>query len=146
MLSSLCFNFVINLHPQGPHWTKSALISVWGPWGPHFVCSALLSSIFFNFIFYYFIFGLCPVTCGILVPHPKIKPVHPSLEAWNLNHWTTRDVPSPLFNYSIQCPFQIFLLKPFPSPSPDLHFFFLSPASGSQAPSSPWGSSISGVR
>ena len=50
----------------------------------------------------------------------------PSLEAWDLNHWTTRDVPSALFNHSIQYPFQIFLLKPFPSPTPDLHFFFLS--------------------
>ena len=37
------FDFVINLHPPGPHWTKSAPISVWGPWGPHFVCSPLFS-------------------------------------------------------------------------------------------------------
>ena len=29
---------------------------------------------------------------GILVPQPGIEPASPALEAWNLNHWTTREV------------------------------------------------------
>ena len=31
--------------------------------------------------------------CGDLVPRPGIKPTPPALEAWSLNHWTTREVP-----------------------------------------------------
>ena len=31
--------------------------------------------------------------CGILVLQPGIKPMPPVLEAWSLNHWTTREVP-----------------------------------------------------
>ena len=30
---------------------------------------------------------------GILVPQPGIKPMSPSVEAWILNHCTTREVP-----------------------------------------------------
>ena len=30
--------------------------------------------------------------CGILVPQPGIEPMSPEVEAWSLNHWTTRDV------------------------------------------------------
>lgn len=52
---------------------------------------------------------------------------------------------SPLFNFSTQCPFQIFLLQPFQSPFLDLHCFYPSLASRLQAPSSPPGSSISGI-
>ena len=33
------------------------------------------------------------VVCGILVPQPGIEPVPPAMEAWRLNHWTTREVP-----------------------------------------------------
>ena len=33
------------------------------------------------------------VECGILVPWPGIEPTPPALEAWNLNHWTNRDIP-----------------------------------------------------
>ena len=29
----------------------------------------------------------------ILVPQPGIEPMPPALEAWSLNHWTTREVP-----------------------------------------------------
>ena len=32
--------------------------------------------------------------CGILVPQPGIEPTSPAVEAWSLNHWTTREVPS----------------------------------------------------
>ena len=31
---------------------------------------------------------------GILVPWPGIEPVPPAVEAWSLNHWTTREVPA----------------------------------------------------
>ena len=31
--------------------------------------------------------------CDILVPQPGIEPVPPALEAWSLNHWTTKEVP-----------------------------------------------------
>ena len=34
------------------------------------------------------------MACGILVPQPEIKPMPPPpVEAWSLNHWTTREVP-----------------------------------------------------
>ena len=35
--------------------------------------------------------------CGILVPQVEIEPMHPAVEAWSLNHWTTRKVPYYLF-------------------------------------------------
>ena len=38
-------------------------------------------------------FFFCCVACGILVPRPGIELVPPALEAWVLNHWTTREVP-----------------------------------------------------
>ena len=31
--------------------------------------------------------------CGTLVPRPGIESVPPAVEAWSLNHWTTREVP-----------------------------------------------------
>ena len=37
-------------------------------------------------------FWLCPRACGILVPGPGIEPLPPAVEAWSLNHWTTREV------------------------------------------------------
>ena len=33
------------------------------------------------------------MACGILIPQPGIEPTPPALEAWNLNHWTAREVP-----------------------------------------------------
>ena len=38
-------------------------------------------------------FFLCHPACGILVPQPEIEPVPLAVEAWSLNHWTTREVP-----------------------------------------------------
>ena len=35
--------------------------------------------------------------CGILVPGPEIEPMPPIVEAWSLNHWTTREVPGHCF-------------------------------------------------
>ena len=48
------------------------------------------------FIIYLFIYfwPRC-LACGILVPQPGIQPVPPAVEAWSLNHWTAREVPSP---------------------------------------------------
>ena len=43
----------------------------------------------------FFFFGLATQVCGILVPRPEIKPTSPALAGWSLNHWTTREVPSP---------------------------------------------------
>ena len=34
------------------------------------------------------------MACGILVTWPGIKPVPLASEAWNLNHWSAREVPS----------------------------------------------------
>ena len=36
--------------------------------------------------------------CGILVPWPGIDPMPPAVEAWNLNHWTAREVPIYILN------------------------------------------------
>ena len=38
-------------------------------------------------------FWPCCMACRILFPQPGIKPEHPALEVWSLNHWTTREVP-----------------------------------------------------
>ena len=40
------------------------------------------------------IFWPCHTSCGILVPWSGIKPLSPAVEAWSLNHWTTREVPA----------------------------------------------------
>ena len=47
---------------------------------------------FFKKKLFYFIFWPHHVPCGILVPLPGIKPSTPAVEAWNLNHWTSREV------------------------------------------------------
>ena len=52
-------------------------------------CLLVKCRILFILFFYVFKFFLA---CGILVPWPGIKPTPPVLEAWNLNHWTTRKV------------------------------------------------------
>lgn len=31
---------------------------------------------------------------GILVPQPGMEPLPPAVEAWSVNHWTTRVVPA----------------------------------------------------
>ena len=37
---------------------------------------------------------LVAAACGILVPQPGITPAPAAMEAWSLNHWTTREVPN----------------------------------------------------
>ena len=44
--------------------------------------------------FYLFIFWLCPVACGILVPGPGMESTLPAVEVRRLNHWTAREVPA----------------------------------------------------
>ena len=44
-----------------------------------------------NHFFRIFLFG--HMTSGILAPQPGIEPMSPALEEWNLNHWTTRELP-----------------------------------------------------
>ena len=54
-----------------------------------------------NFIFFFFflnlflyIFWLCHMAYGILVPQLGIEPKPLAVRAWSLNHWTTREFPS----------------------------------------------------
>ena len=37
------------------------------------------------------------MVCGILIPQPVIEPMPSAVEAWMLNHWTTRVVPKTFF-------------------------------------------------
>ena len=37
---------------------------------------------------------LCHAAYEILVPQPGIEPAPPEVEAWSLNHWTAREVPT----------------------------------------------------
>ena len=41
----------------------------------------------------FFFFSLSRVAYGILVPRQGIELMLPAVEAWSLNHWTTREVP-----------------------------------------------------
>ena len=46
------------------------------------------------FIFFsFFVFWLCCVARGVLIPRPAIEPALPALGAQSPNHWTTREVP-----------------------------------------------------
>ena len=44
-----------------------------------------------------FVFWLWLTACGILVPPPGIEPMTPAVEAWSLNHCTTKEVSVILF-------------------------------------------------
>ena len=46
-----------------------------------------------NLYYFFFFFGLNHVACGTLVFWPRIKPMFPAGEVWNLNLWTAREVP-----------------------------------------------------
>ena len=39
--------------------------------------------------------------CGILAPWPGIKPTLSAFEAWRLNHWGAREVPSVTFDSTL---------------------------------------------
>ena len=51
----------------------------------------LSSTLFFIFWWHY-------TACGILLPQPGIEPTSRALEAWGLNHWTTKKVSTIVFN------------------------------------------------
>ena len=77
-------------------------------------CWKLCKHNIFSF-FPFFFFWLCCTACGNLVPQPGIETMPPALEAWGLNHWTTREFPTTYFLKSFQitnsCSFpDIFLL------------------------------------
>ena len=49
---------------------------------------------FLGFVFkFLLLFGHTTWHVGLFVPQPGIKPSPPAVEAWNFNHWTTREVP-----------------------------------------------------
>ena len=50
-----------------------------------------------------------PAAWGISVPWPGIEPMTPALEAWSLNHWTPREVPT-VFCDEVQFIFLAFVL------------------------------------
>ena len=45
---------------------------------------------------FYFIF-IEYAACGISVPQPGVEPMSPPLGAQSPNHWTTGEVPTPVF-------------------------------------------------
>ena len=57
------------------------------------------------------------MTCGILVPWPRIEPVPPTLEAPSLYHWTPREVPMAVFFFflSLMTLFLFFFFNPWQS-------------------------------
>ena len=48
-------------------------------------------------LFLKLIFKLLAMPCGMFIPQPGIEPIPPAVEAWNVNHWTTRKVPHLIF-------------------------------------------------
>ena len=42
--------------------------------------------------------GVGHAAYGILVPRPGIEPTPPAVEAWNLNHWTAKEVQAYVFS------------------------------------------------
>ena len=40
------------------------------------------------------------MACRILIPQPGVDLVPPAVEAWSLNHWTSREVPK-ILQYSM---------------------------------------------
>ena len=52
----------------------------------------VFSGYIFNGLFFVLFFFAVPLACGILAPQLGIEPVPLALEAWSLNHWTTREV------------------------------------------------------
>ena len=54
------------------------------------ICHIRMSLVRF---FIFLISWLHCVACGILVPPPGTEPAPPAVEAWNPNHWTTKEVP-----------------------------------------------------
>ena len=53
-----------------------------------------------HFYFLTFFFWLHHTVFGILVPQPGIEPRPLAVEAWNPNHWATRELPHPFKVYN----------------------------------------------
>ena len=55
-----------------------------------------LPQFYFTFLdlkkFFFLVFWLCPMACGILVPQPGIEPMPPASEVCSLNHWIATEV------------------------------------------------------
>ena len=45
-------------------------------------------------LFFFFLFGR--TLQQVELPHPGIEPEPPAVEAWSLNHWTTREAQQPI--------------------------------------------------
>ena len=56
---------------------------------------SISSKLLAQFIYFFFLFSFWP--CRILVPCPGIQPPSPAVDVQSLNHWTAREVPSPIF-------------------------------------------------
>ena len=69
-------------------------------------CDASLMHIHFQVISFFF-FWLCFAARRILVLWQGIKPMTPGLEAWSLNHWTTREFPPSLFYACALSPYSL---------------------------------------
>ena len=59
--------------------------------GSHFLLQGILLNHGSNLSTFFF-FGY--MACGILVPQPGNELVTLAMEAWSLNHWTTRKAPN----------------------------------------------------
>ena len=82
-----------------------------------FPCAAQYIHVAYLFNFYFLALR------GISVPQPGIKPVPLAVEAWSLNHCTSREVPRNLFIYFLYIFGNLFysgfyLLIPYPSSAP----------------------------
>ena len=87
-----------------------------------FISSPSPASIFI--IFFKVYFWLYHLACGILVPQPGLKHMHPTVEMQSLNHWATRDNPlSPFSKDHPQSLLHCQVIKvaspwPYPPPAP----------------------------
>ena len=73
---------------------------------PSFLITAILLGVTRHFILFLiciflvlFCFGLHHTACGILVPQPGIEPGPSAVRARSLNHWTARELLSPLISF-----------------------------------------------
>ena len=57
----------------------------------HFLCYLFL--LYFWLLLFFLILWVWHMARGILVAQPRMEPTSPAMEAWSLNHWTTRTSP-----------------------------------------------------
>ena len=81
---------------KGTRGDPSLLLLVPGASDLCFRLHAAFSSLSYEDTCNFFVFWLCHVACGILVPPPGLKPEPPAVVVWSLNHWTAREVPGHL--------------------------------------------------